>query len=58
VLRHDADAVPDHEPAGGFLGDRSREGGAGQLSERQIASVSYWSPSNHSSTLKLKPGSQ
>jgi hypothetical protein len=42
----------------GFSSTAALNTAAADSSERQIASVSYWSPSNHSSTLKLKPGSQ
>jgi hypothetical protein len=31
VALHHADAVPDHEPAGGLLGDRNCEHGAGKF---------------------------
>jgi hypothetical protein len=36
VPLHDADAVPDHDPGGGLLCNRSRERGAAQI-ERALA---------------------
>jgi hypothetical protein len=39
VPLHHADAVADHEPAGGLLGDCSREHGAGQESISKIVDL-------------------